>query len=404
MRISRQEQTNVSVFDVIVGQDHAVAEFQRAASDASKVILGERGDAMTHAWLVTGPPGSGRSTLALAFAASLVCPQGGCGTCVDCKSALAGTHVDIEHIVPEGILYAIDDAKELVARAAVMPTRGAWHVIVVEDVDRFRIDSASTLLKSIEEPPAHTVWLLCAPTVDDVFATIRSRCRHVLLTTPSLPAIAEQLSARFGIDPAMATFAARAAQGHIGRARALATDENARIRRKEILEIPRMLTQVSSCFSLAAKIIENSAADADSILEPMNQIDEANIKMQFGDGAEGKAMRGNERSMKAAIKALETRHKRRRARVISDQYDRVLLDLTGFYRDVLVVQSGSSAPLINEEMRAQVEKLADADTQTETLMRIDAITETRDHLLANVAPLTAFEGLLVALRNPHIGG
>ena len=394
----------MSVFDVIVGQDHAVGEFQHAAADAAKVILGQRGDAMTHAWLITGPPGSGRSTIALAFAAALICPNGGCGECVDCKSALAGTHVDIEHIVPEGIQYSVDDARELVARASVMPTRGAWHVIVVEDVDRFRIDAASTLLKSIEEPPAQTVWLLCAPTVDDVFATIRSRCRHVLLTTPSLPAIAEQLTARFGIDQAMATFAARAAQGHIGRARALATDENARIRRKEILEIPSRLQQVSSCFALAAKIIENSAADADSIVEPLNQIDEGNIKMQFGEGSEGKAMRGNERNMKAAIKALETRHKRRRARVISDQYDRVLLDLTGLYRDILVLQSGSTAPLINEEMRTGLEKLADADTQTETLLRIDAITETRDHLLANVAPLTAFEGLLVALRNPHIGG
>ena len=172
----------MNVFDSLIGQEQAVAEMKHAAADAAKVAIGERGDAMTHAWLIVGPPGSGRSTLALAFAASLVCSNGGCGECIDCRNVAAGIHPDVEHVVPEGIIYKVEAARNLIERASLLPTRSPWHVIVVEDVDRFRIEAASTLLKSLEEPPAQTVWLLCAPTVDDVAPTIRSRCRLVLLT------------------------------------------------------------------------------------------------------------------------------------------------------------------------------------------------------------------------------
>jgi DNA polymerase-3 subunit delta' len=152
----------MSVFNALIGQDEVVAQLSRAAVDAQKIVNGETGSAMTHAWLITGPPGSGRSTSALAFAAALVCPSGGCGKCLDCQNALAGTHVDIEHIVPEGVIYSVEDTRALIERAALAPSRSHWHVIVIEDVDRFRAESASTLLKSLEEPPPGTVWLLCA--------------------------------------------------------------------------------------------------------------------------------------------------------------------------------------------------------------------------------------------------
>ena len=390
----------MSVFNALIGQDEVATQLSRAALDAKKIVNGETGSAMTHAWLITGPPGSGRSTSALAFAAALVCPNGGCGKCVDCQNALAGTHVDIEHIVPEGVIYSVEDTRALIERAALAPSRSHWHVIVIEDVDRFRADSASTLLKSLEEPPPGTVWLLCAPTSDDVFETIRSRCRQVVLATPSLELIAQQLSNRFGIDETMAKFAARAAQGHIGRARALAIDEAVRNRRNEILDMPTRVNSVVSCFEMAAAIVANANADTDAIVEPLDNQDEQNIRTAYGDGVEG--FKGVERQIKSAVKALEKRAKDRRRRVLSDQYDRVLLDLTGFYRDVLVLQSGAQTELINEEIRNKIEKIANTSTSAETLKRIDAIRETRDNLLANVNPVSAFESMLVTFRNPQL--
>jgi len=374
----------MNVFDSLIGQEHAVEEMKHAASDAAKVAIGERGDAMTHAWLITGPPGSGRSTLALAFAASLICANGGCGECIDCRNVAAGVHPDVEHIVPEGINYKVEATRNLIERASLLPTRSPWHVIVVEDVDRFRIDAASTLLKSLEEPPPATVWLLCAPTVDDVFPTIRSRCRHVALTSPTFAAISQQLTA------------------HIGRARALATDENVRLRRKQILDIPTNLRVVSSCFDQANKIVASANADADAIVTPLDQEDDQGIRTAFGEGAEGKGLKTVERQMKSALKDLDDRAKSRRRRVLSDQYDRVLLDLTGYYRDVLVIQSGAKVELVNEELRESIERVASVDDESATLRRIAAITEARDQIVANVNPLNAFESLLVSLRDPRL--
>ena len=391
----------MSTFDHIIGQDHAVQDLERAAHDAAQVGIDSDG-AMTHAWLFTGPPGSGRSTLALAFAAALVCPRGGCGECVDCRNVAASTHPDVEHIIPEGVTYSIKDTTALIERAALLPARARWHVIVIEDVDRLTLDAAAVLLKSLEEPPPQTVWMLCAPTSDDVFETIRSRCRHVVLHSPALSDITDQLVSRYGIDRAMASFAARVAQGHIGRARALAIDEGVRIRRKEILDIAARLNTLSACYAQAARIVANAEADTDAIVAELDEQDEQAIRTAFGEGAQGTGLKSIERQKKSAIKDLEKRAKTRRRRVLSDQYHRVLLDLTGYYRDVLVIQSGSDVQLINEEMRVDIAKVASQGDTAETLMRIDAIHETRDNLMANVNALSAFESLLTTLRNPSL--
>lgn len=392
----------MSVFDSVLGQEHAVNDLKRAVADAAKVAIGERGDAMTHAWLVTGPPGSGRSTIALAFAASLVCPQGGCGNCIDCRNVATGIHPDVEHVVPEGVVYTVAHADALIERASMSPSRSPWHVIVVEDVDRFQLNAVPKLLKSIEEPPPHTVWILCAPTVDDVLPTINSRCRHVLLNSPTLSDVASQLTSRFGVDPAMAAFAARAAQGHLGRARALATDEQARLKRAEILDIPTRLSTVSSCYEIASTIVANANAEADRVIAPLEQQDEQDVRMAFGEGAEGKGSKSIDRAIKSEMKSLEKRFKDRRRRMVADAYDRILLDLTGYYRDILVLQSGSNVGLINEELRPAIERIAGQDDTAQTLQRIDAIKEARDQLMSNVTPLSVFESLLVTLRDPKL--
>lgn len=391
----------MSVFDIVIGQEHAVAELKFASEQTHKGNALAAG-AMTHAWLVTGPPGSGRSTLALAFAQSLVCSAGGCGNCADCRNVLAGTHSDVEHIVPEGMNYAIDDAIALIERSALSPTRSPWHIFVIEDVDRFRIDAASTLLKSLEEPPPGTVWILCAPTAEDVFDTIRSRCRHVSLISPSHEDVVGQLVSRYAVAPDLADWAARVSQGHIGRARALATNDEVRERRRAVVDVPFRLHSVPMCFDLAQRIVANATADADTLAAPLDAQDEADIRMAYGDGAQGKGLGASTRQLKSALKDLEKRAKTRHRRLLNDQYDRILLDLTAVYRDVLIVQADSTVPLINDELRSQISELAEQDSQANTLRRVDAINEARDQLFANVSAQLVFESLLVTLFNSEL--
>ncbi|MCA0330184.1 MAG: DNA polymerase III subunit delta' [Actinobacteria bacterium] len=390
------------VFSQLVGQDHAVALLRAAAAEAPSVRAGQRAQAMTHAWLITGPPGSGRSTAALAFAAALVCPQGGCGVCQECVAVRHSAHVDVEHVVPESVTYAVDETRELVRRAAISPSRSPWHVFVLEDADRLNAESANTLLKSIEEPTPGTVWILCAPSTEDVLSTIRSRCRHLMLATPTTAEVAQALVDALGVEPAMASFAARAAQGHIGRARALATDEDARLRRQEVLRIPSQLRDIGSCLALAADLVATVNDDASSICDPLDEQEMAALRAAYGEGSEGRGIGTVERRAKGALKALEDRQKRRRRRVVRDQLDRAIVDLIAFYRDVLVVQLGAASPLVNDEMRPQVERVAADSSPEDTLRRVDALERTRHLLEANVAPLLAVESLTVSLRDPSL--
>jgi DNA polymerase III subunit delta' len=224
-----------SVFNDLIDQEAVIATLNDAVA-ASK-DASNKSQNMTHSWLFTGPPGSGRSNAAVAFAAALLCEQGGCATCINCTSVIDGSHADIELIRTEGLSIKVDEVRELITRTSWSPSVGNYRVVVIEDADRLTESAANALLKVIEEPGARTVWLLCAPTLTDVIPTIRSRCRHLSLRTPSISAVTKLLIERDGIDPKMAEFAASAAQGHIGRAKYLATNEEARKTREKILDI-----------------------------------------------------------------------------------------------------------------------------------------------------------------------
>ena len=250
-----------AIWDRLIGQQHVVDELARAVEDAGRILVGESGPGMTHAWLVTGPPGSGRSTAATCFATALVCPEDGCGVCEACRTAPAGGHPDVDLVTAEGLSYSVKEARDLVHDASLSPIKSPWHVVVLEDADRLTDQAVNVLLKALEEPPPHTVWILCAPSVEDVLPTIASRTRHVPLRTPSTQDVAELLVEAYGVDIAMASFAARASQGHIGRARALARDEHARMRRHEVMRIPFHLLDVPSCFTAAANLLD-AASDA----------------------------------------------------------------------------------------------------------------------------------------------
>jgi DNA polymerase-3 subunit delta' len=381
----------MSVFSSLIDQ----AEVVKALKDA---VLASRNDAdktqgMTHAWLFTGPPGSGRSNAAIAFAAALVCKDSGCSKCNDCMSTITGSHADVELIKTEGLSIKIDEVRELISRASWAPSVANWRVVVIEDADRLTDSAANALLKVIEEPGLRTVWLLCAPTLTDVLPTIRSRCRHLALRTPSIKAIANLLIERDAIDPKVADFVARASGGHIGRARYLATDLNAKQNRESILKLPFMLKDVASAFKAAQILVDAAKNEALSDSEKKDEVEITKLKEAWGATGSRLAAGGSK-----AIKELEKEQKSRSTRMVRDYLDRALLDLSTLYRDVLLVQSGSSDSLINQDLKEQINKLAVSFGPERTLKKIEAILKTRTNLAQNAAPLLLIEALMCELR------
>src|SRR3954453_21899868 len=279
----------MSVFDSLVGQPAVVAVLQDAAAAAAGTVRGEAVTGMTHAWLFTGPPGSGRSVAARAFAAALQCPDGGDGTCHACRTVLAGTHADVQTVVPEGLSIGVAEVRQLVRVAGRAPSQGRWQVVLVEDADRMTEQASNTVLKMLEEPPARTVFLLCAPSLhpDDVPVTIRSRCRVVGLRTPPVEAVADVLVRRDGVDPALAAWSAAASGGHVGRARRLARDEDARMARKAVLDVPLSLVSLAACLDAADALVTSAQEEADVASAGLDAAETEAVKASLGFGARG---------------------------------------------------------------------------------------------------------------------
>ena len=289
--------------------------------------------------------------------------------------------------------------RDMVLEAARMPSQGRWRVLIVEEADRFGIHgssyrSAGALLKAIEEPTPRTVWVLSAPTSADTPATIGSRCRHVALVAPSARAVADLLVREDGIDPAMAAFAAAASQGHVGRARGLARDEAARVRRAEVVAVPLQTATVGGCLTAAANLVDAAKEDAEGSNGQREEAELEALQQEYG------LVPGGRRPVGAAgaLKELEDGQKRRRTRATRDSLDRAFLDLVAFYRDVLVLQAGSSVPLVNADRHRDLETVATASSPETTLRRIDAVMAARLAIEQNVAPLLAVEAMTLALR------
>jgi len=391
------------VFADLPGQDAVVEQLERAAAAASALLAGQRPEpgAMTHAWLFTGPPGSGRSVAARAFAAALLCPDGGCGQCASCHQVQAGTHADLLLIRPEGLSYGVKQTRDLVLRAAGQPTGGRWQIVLFEDADRCTEQAANALLKAIEEPAPRTVWLLCAPSAEDLVTTIRSRCRVVTLVVPASAALAKVLVERDGIEPARALAAARAAQGHVGRARRLATDPSAARRRADVLRVPLQATSLGPALSLAAALVRTAEDEAKAVTEDLDEPERAALRQAFGEGSTGKGVAKAMRGVAGAMKDLEDRQKSRATRVKRDTLDAALLDLALFYRDILMISLGADVELANADTElangADLRQVASASSPESTLRRIQAIMHCRERLTLNVAPLLAVEEMTLSL-------
>ena len=387
----------MSVYADLVGQEHVIEILQKAVlatrtEDAQATA--ETNNQMTHAWVFTGPPGSGRSNAAIAFAQGLICPNNSCGTCNECRSAANGSHPDVEIIRTEGLSIKIDEVRELLTRVAWAPSMGGWRVVVMEDADRLTESAANALLKAIEEPGNRTVWLLCAPTLHDVLPTIRSRCRHLQLVTPSNAAVAQVLQTRDGISPNMADFAARVSQGHIGRARYLANNESVRNTRTTIMKLPLTLAGISSAFAAAQTLVDLATEQATQAAEIRNEKEIDDLSLAYGKGAIG---RGMATGGSKAIKDLEKEQKTRQTRMIRDGLDAALLDIATFYRDVMMVQAGANDGLINKELEVEIAAMAEKTKPQNTIKKINAIMQARANLGHNAAPLLTVEALMCTL-------
>ena len=397
----RSDLTNsymAGVFSDVIGQPEAVAVLRTAVA-ASHQDTDVPAAAMTHAWLFTGPPGSGRSVAARAFAAALECPDRGCGHCAHCHTVLAGTHADVRSVVPEGLTISVREMRAVVQLAARRPVTGPWQIVLIEDADRLTEGASNALLKSIEEPPPRTVFLLCAPSThpDDVSVTIRSRCRVLSLRIPPAAAIADVLMRRDGIDPQMADWAASVAAGHVGRARRLARYDDAREQRNRVLALPGALRSLGDVFAEAGELLATAKGEAKSVADRRDGAELEELKTALGAGGTGKGAVGAARGTAGVVKDLERRQKSRATRTERDVLDRALVDLSGFYRDVIARGVGASVALTNPDMEREVQVAASRFGAVGALRRLDAILACREAIEANVKPQIAVEAMMMKL-------
>ncbi|TFC31981.1 DNA polymerase III subunit delta' [Cryobacterium sp. TMT2-18-3] len=383
----------MTVWDGLTGQARAIAIFRAAAERPSDGDAeGRAGSAMTHAWLITGPPGSGRSNLAFAFATALLSPGTEAGDESARRLVDARTHPDLTVLSTEGVIIKMDSVKEAVKRSQYSPSVGRYRVVVVEDADRMVERTSNVLLKALEEPPERTVWILCAPSEADLLPTIRSRVRSVRLRVPSIDDVAELLVARDGVDRATAERAAREAQSHIGMARRLATNPEARARREETLRAALGIRGVSAAVNAAARLLAIAGDDAKAITLERDAAEREGVLRSLGVEPGQSVPPG----LRSQIKALEDDQKRRATRSLRDGIDRILVDLTSLYRDVIMVQLGRETSVINRELLGEVRAAGAVCAPAATLFTLDAIAQARQRIESNVAPALALEAMLVS--------
>lgn len=379
--------------------------------------------AMTHSWLFTGPPGSGRSVAARAFATALVCENptwAGCGECAQCRSAAAGTHPDLLWIRTDGVTIPVEQVREIIRTSAVLPSVARWRVVIVEDADRLGDSGANALLKSVEEPPAHTVFLLCAPSTDpeDISITLRSRCRHLYVPTPTIAEVEAVLSAddALGLTIEQAHWAAEVSGGHIGRARHLAMEDAARSKRAAALKLPGLIYHPDGGYRFIAELVKSATTESAASAAGREDREREELEASLGMGATGRGVARAQAGSAGQIKDLEKAQKNRRTRMLRDSLDLALIDIAGLYRDAMmiavdaVVSTAENETATTDALREPVGGFLHPDQQKvsrelarrnspEALVKcIDAVTQCRETLQRNVKPEVALTGMVGRLR------
>ena len=370
----------------LFGQSDAIAQLELAVK--------HRDEGVHHAWLMTGPPGSGRSNMAVAFAAALLCADGGCGTCRSCTLAMAGNHPDIDVLTTEKVGISIEEIRNLVTSAQLGGSMGRYRIMIIEDADRMAERSSNVLLKALEEPPAGTVWILCAPSEADMLPTIRSRVRRIALKTPAVEEVAELLVERDGIERSLAIKVAAEAQSHIGMARRLATSADARGRRRDTLTAALAIDSISTAIFTSERWLELARRDADALTAERDAEERAELLRVMGIEDTSKLPP----YARADVKALEDSQKRRATRSLRDGIDRILVDLLSLYRDVLMLQLDAQVPLVNDDLRNQLLDIANRSSAQQTLFKLAQIELARIRISANVKDQMVMDALAVNLR------
>lgn len=378
--------TAPKVFRDVVSQPEAVGQLLTA--------MGQEGKDIHHAWLFTGPPGSGRSQLALAFAAALMCSEGGCGTCNSCQMIQTRNHPDVQVLNTERVLISIDEVSEFIDKSIQMPAIGKYRIMVIEDADRMAERTSNLLLKSLEEPPKGTIWMICAPSEADLLPTIRSRVRRVQLKVPTVDAVAQLLVEKYGIGFELAQQSAAQAQSHVGMARRLATNAGARERRSQALQAALSITDIPSAMFAAETLAKLAESDGAQLTAEQDEAERKELLISMGVSEESKLAP----SARAQLRRLEESQKRRATRSKRDGLDRILIDLMGLYRDVLNIQLGAKEPLINVDLVPQITKLANESTQAQSIHNIEEIEKVRYRMDRNVRETYLLSSLAVTLR------
>ncbi len=381
----------MSVWDAIVGQDKVVAQLSAIASGDHK--------ALAQSWLICGPPGSGRSNVARAFAAALESPDHGMndeptGTT---RQVLAGTHPDVTVLATDKVTIGIDEVREVIGISEQTPSLSPWRIILIEDVDRMMERTTNVLLKEIEEPSEHTIWLLCAPSPQDVLPTIRSRTRIVSLAVPSLAAVARFLEQRDHVDAHLAKRAARLSEGHIGIARMYARDDQVMSDRDELIVGVLALTKASDAVLLAGRLIDSAQVQAAADVERQATAQEADFRRVNGLGEKDRIPPKLRGAYNAIGKKDELR--RRTTRRSRDVLDRALNSIASIYRDVAVLQNNAedAAGLINLENRTAITELSARLTRRQTVDRLGCVAVARRRLAGNGNPTLVLEALFCSL-------
>ena len=370
----------------LAGQPEAVAQVRRAVA--------ERDEGVFHSWLITGPPGSGRSVLARSFAAALQCPDQGCGKCHSCVLVQAGSHPDITVLTTEKVQIAIAEVRDLVAQSSFGASSGRFRIMIIEDADRMAPLAANVLLKALEEPPANTIWILCAPSEVDMLPTIRSRVRKVVLKVPSVDDVAKLLVERDGIDPKLAVLVAAEAQSHIGMAKRLATSQEARERRHEYLLAAMNIRNMSQAVKTAEKWLELAKQDAAALTKERDEEEKQNLLHSLGLSPADTIPP----QYRTDIKNLEEGQKRRATRSLRDGLDRILVDLLALYRDVLTVQLNAAVELVNRDLAEKIREVAATSKPEDTIAIIDMIEKSRDRIDRNVRDIYVMDSLAATLK------